>query len=48
MKYETETPIIWHFALLFSPKTGKVCVIHSIQTDNETFDVADLIKTIRF
>lgn len=48
VKYETETPIIWHFALLFSPKTGKVCVIHSIQTDNETFDVADLIKTIRF
>lgn len=48
VKYETETPIMWHFALLFSPKTGKVCVIHSIQTDNETFNITDLIKTIRF
>ena len=48
VKYDTETPVIWHFILLFSPKTGKVCVIYSIQTEDETFDINDLIKTIRF
>lgn len=48
VKYDTETPIIWHFILLFSPKTGKVCVIHSIQIQDETLDIIDFIRTIRF
>ena len=48
VKYETEMPIIWHFVLLFHTKTSKVCVIHCIQTEDETFDIKDFIKTIRF
>lgn len=48
VKYETETPIIWHFVLLFHPKTSKVCVIHCIQTEYETLDIEEFIKTIRF
>lgn len=48
VRYETETPIIWHFILLFSSTTSKVCVIDCIQTEDETLDTKDFIKTIRF
>lgn len=49
VKYVTHPPLNWQFAILFSPETGKACIVSLYSTINGTENITDsLLHTIRF
>ena len=49
VRYEMEQPIVWHFGLIIHVPTSKLCVISSMQIEDESInDFVELIETIRF
>ena len=48
IQYETETPIQWHYVLLFNERTEKVCVVSYYQIGDGYNYLDTLLKSIRF
>ena len=48
VRYNTETPIIWHYVLLFNVQVGKVCLISYFQAEGNISCLDELLNSIRF
>lgn len=49
VKYETRPSLIWQFSILFSPETGKACIVSLYSTTEEIENTMNvLISSVRF
>ncbi|MBD3588324.1 DUF2569 family protein [Bacteroides sp. GM023] len=49
VKYETRPSLIWQFSILFSPETGKACIVSLYSTTEEIENIMNvLISSVRF
>lgn len=49
VKYETRPSLIWQFSILFSPETGKACIVSLYSTTEEIGNIMNvLISSVRF
>lgn len=46
--YYTEESLFWNYALLFSQKTSKVCIVSSYKRDDNLNDLTSLLNSVRF